>query len=417
MNKKRYIATVAATAVLSMITSIAQGQGINLDVITQDGEWYQEIVDAYEEANPQNSVTLQAPSENYDDVARRAMRASLIGDPPDIVFMGYNQMDIVVDRGIAVDIDQMMGDDLALEGLGYLSTTLDLCRRNGKLYGLPFATSIPIVFYNPELVAEAGGDPNAFPETWDGVFDLAQRIDTLNHQTMGVFFRYVHSGNWSWQALLNSFGGTLMAEDGVSIAFDGEAGRAALDVMYRMKSAGMIDMSTNQARQAFMSGTVGIFFDSSSALASIQAGSNFTPRTAQYPSPVENSRLPGGGNCIVMTTPDVQRQPAALDFMQFATGPIGQAKLVEMSGYVSNNVIANSDPAYLGNYYRDNPEAQTAADASARLTSWNAFPGENSLQIVDVIHRYLEAVINHTTTPEAALRSMVQDVSELLPHV
>ena len=398
-----------------MLPQAALAKTVTLDVITQNGKFYQAVADAYVESGTKNKVLLQAPSENYDDVAQRALRAAMIGDPPDVVFMGYNRMQLTVDREIAVALDGIVGSEQELENLGYLPSVLDMCRCDGKLYGLPFATSIPIIFYNPELVKQAGGDPDNFPGNWDDLFALARKIDALDDQTMGLFFRYIHSGNWSWQALIQSFGGSIMTEDGKAIAFDSAAGKAALDILYRMKDAGMVDMSTNQARQAFMSGTVGIFFDSSSALKKVQNGSTFHTRTAQYPSPVTESRLPGGGNCAVMTTPDPERQAAALDFMKFATSPQGQTVLVNATGYVSTNTLANSNPAYLGNFYDENPEARTAADALPRLASWRAFPGDHSVEIVQIIRTYLEAVINHTQTPDEALKGMVADVEPLLP--
>ena len=131
-----------------MLPQAAPAKTVTLDVITQNGKFYQAVADAYVESGTKNKVLLQAPSENYDDVAQRALRAAMIGDPPDVVFMGYNRMQLTVDREIAVPLDGIVGSEQELENLGYLPSVLDMCRCDGKLYGLPFATSIPIIFYN-----------------------------------------------------------------------------------------------------------------------------------------------------------------------------------------------------------------------------------------------------------------------------
>ncbi|MDX8470175.1 ABC transporter substrate-binding protein [Mesorhizobium sp. VK23B] len=395
--------------------TVAQADEINLDVITQNGTFYQAVVDAYEASGAKYKVTLQAPSKTYDEVAQRAVRAAMIGTPPDVVFMGYDRMKLAKDRKIAMPLDDLLGSDQELEKLGYPASALNLCRIGGKLYGLPFATSVPAIFFNSGLVKQVGGDPEAFPDTWDGIFELASKINGLGSGKSGIFFRYDHSGNWSWQALVTSFGGQLMNADGKTIAFNGPAGHSAFAVLSRLKNAGMVDLSTDQAKQSFMSGNLGIYFDSSASLIGLQKGSQFRVGTAQYPSPVSDSRLPGGGNCAMLTTPKAERQEAALDFMKFATGPIGQTALVKETGYISTNTLANNNPEYLGNFYKNNPAASTALEALPRLTPWKSFPGENSPKIVDLIRGYLQSVITHKADPDKALQDMAAEIKPLLP--
>lgn len=395
--------------------TIGQADDINLDVLTQNGTFYQAVVDAYKASGAKYNVTLQAPSKTYDEVAQRAIRAAMIGSPPDVVFMGYDRMALAKDREIAMPLDDLLGTEQELEKLGYPASALNLCRIDGKLYGLPFATSVPAIFFNSDLVKRAGGNPDAFPGTWDGIFALATKINGLGSGESGIFFRYDHSGNWSWQALVTSFGGQLIKEDGKTIAFDGAAGRSALAVLSRMKDAGMIDISTDQAKQSFMSGNLGIYFDSSASLIGLQKGSQFRVGTAQYPSPVADSQLPGGGNCAVLTTPKAERQEAALDFMKFATGPVGQTVLVKATGYISTNILANNEPKYLGDFYKDNPAASTALEALPRLTPWKSFPGENSAKIVDLIRDDLRSVIMHKVGPDRALQDLAAEVQPLLP--
>lgn len=407
------IASIGCMA-LVMITATANAKGIELDVIAQDGAFYKAVAEAYAESGVKHKAVLQVQADSYDEVAQRAARGALIGDEPDVVFMGYNQMAFTVDRGIAKPIDGLLGDADDLAAMGYPAAALDLCRVDGVLYGLPFATSLPVVFYNAGLVKKAGGDPAAFPSTWEGIIELANRIDKLDKRTMGLFFRYVHSGNWSWQALITSHGGSLMSEDGKTIAFNSQAGEAALDILSKLKNAGMIDMSTRQARQAFNSGTLGLLFDSSSLYARAQSNSDFDVKIAPYPAPVENSLLPGGGNCAVLTTSDPERETAAIDFMRFATGPVGQTVLIKATGYISTNTVANSDPAYLGNYFKENPALQTVKDTLPRLTAWKAFPGQNAPRIVEVVRGLLQTVINHEATPDEAMERMVSEVGALL---
>jgi multiple sugar transport system substrate-binding protein len=53
---------------------------------------------------------------------------------------------------------------------------INLGKVNGKLYGLPVNASLPIMYFNTELVKKAGGDPQHMPDTWDGIIALARKI-------------------------------------------------------------------------------------------------------------------------------------------------------------------------------------------------------------------------------------------------
>ena len=417
MNVGQSTIAFAAVALFAQATLAQDGQDpITLDVIAQDGAFYQAVIDRFEATGTPISVQLQAPAENYEEVAQRALRDALVGQSTDLVFMGYNRVRLAAERELAVPLDDLLDDDETLQTLGYLPNVLDLCRHDGTLYGLPFATSIPFVVYNADLVRQAGGDPDAFPDTWEGILELATRIDALDDDVMGVFFRFIHSGNWSWQALLTSHGGRIVSEDETQVAFDSPAGLRALEIMGQMQDAGMIDMTTTQARQSFIAGTVGIYFDSSSLLRRLTEQVTFDLRSAQYPQPVEGSFLPGGGNCVMLTTREPERQRAALEFMKFATGPAGQTTLVEATGYVSTNTIANTEPEYLGAFYEENPLFSTSVDALPRLTSWESFPGEHSLRITELIRDHLHAVIANDVAPQDALDAMAEDVSALMPQ-
>ena len=76
-----------------------------------------------------------------------------------------------------------------------------------KPYGLAFAASTPIIYINDDLIRKAGGDPEKFPTTWDGIFDLAKKINALGDDNVGLFYSWAITGNWMWQALVFSHGG------------------------------------------------------------------------------------------------------------------------------------------------------------------------------------------------------------------
>jgi multiple sugar transport system substrate-binding protein len=48
------------------------------------------------------------------------------------------------------------------------------------------------------------------------------------------------------------------------------------------------------------------------------------------------------------------------------------------------------------------------------LTGWYAFPGSNSLRIIDIIRGHLESVVTGKTTAAKTMPRMASDVQQLL---
>src|SRR5262249_61731101 len=129
---------------------------------------------------------------------------------------------------------------------------------NCGIYGLPFAISLPIAYYNLDLVQKAGGDPDKLPATWDEVIALAKRINALGDSVHGVAFEWSITGNWLWQAEVFRNGGTMLNADESRVAFDGEAGTAAIRTLARLVSEAQTpNLSGADQRTAFAAGRGG----------------------------------------------------------------------------------------------------------------------------------------------------------------
>ena len=93
----------------------------------------------------------------------------------------------------------------------------------------------------------AGGDPDNFPKDWDGVIGLAKRIEASIPAISGVFFSWQITGNWMWQALVFSHGGTMLTADEKAVAFDGPQGQLAIAILGRLVTEANMPNSTFQA--------------------------------------------------------------------------------------------------------------------------------------------------------------------------
>lgn len=345
------------------------------------------LAEAFMEANPGITVSIDGPAEGYEDGVQRLLREQIAGTAPDVAYVGLNLWRVLEDRGVIQPLDPFLPSDPA--AAGYTSALLSLGRYEGTQWALATSASTLVMYVNPALVEQAGGSMENFPTTFDGVIELAARIDGLGDTTDGV---WIARHDWRFQSLLGSYGGRPLADDESDIAFDDESGIAAATLYQRFATeAGMSSMSENDARQSFPAGTLGIMFESSSLMSRFEEGAGDAFDVTVRPLPIAAADpatvyFPTGGSAIVMLAEDPEIQQAAWDYMAFVTGPEGQRIIVESTGYAPANALVIEDDAYLGNYYAQNENARVAHTQVAQFAGpWYAFPGSEGVAVTDLI--------------------------------
>ncbi|MFZ6762660.1 ABC transporter substrate-binding protein [Pseudoroseomonas sp. WGS1072] len=356
---------------------------------------------------------------NYEEGAQLLLRQAATSQLPDLSYQGFNRLRIFAERGIAQDLAPLLARDGDPAGAGYTPNLLALAHFGGMQAGLAYAASNPITYYNAELVKRAGGDPDNFPQDWNGVLELAGRIDRLGGGTEGMWFTW-SGDDWMYSALLFGHGGRMLTEDERDVGFAGPEGLGALRLLDRMvKEGGMANMTAPAARQAFAAGKVGMLFQTTAlvrgTLASI--GENFTLRTTGMPViDPQKGRLPTGGAAGMLTAKDPAKREAAWKFLRFSTGPEGQALMVRNTGYLPCNQIAIDDPQHLGAFYRENPLFTPAVRQLPISIPWYAFPGSNSVRVTQTMVDNLARIVEQRATPEQVQQDMAAEVRRLLPR-
>ena len=348
-------------------------------------ETQEKLAAAFNSANGDVKVTIDGPAEGYADGVQRLLRESVAGTAPDVAYVGLNRWRILEDRGLTKPLDAFLPKDPM--AAGYTPALLSLGQYKGVQHALGTSASTMVLYVNPDLVQRAGGSMENFPKDFDGIIELAAKIDALGDNIEGV---WIHRHDWRFQSLLGSHGGRPLNEDETDITFDSEAGMKAAALYKRFaEEAGMSSMSQNDARQAFPAGTLGLFFESSSLLKRFEEGSADNFELMVMGTPVvaaENVYFPTGGSAIVMLTDDAEKQKAVWEYIAFVTGPEGQKIIVENTGYAPANKIVLDDASYLGAYYEANPNAKVGhAQVAAHAGPWYAYPGAEGVAVTDLI--------------------------------
>ena len=416
---------IAVGVAIVLLASTAEAKKVTLSVLYEKAfvfkDVHNQIANKFMQKHPDVKIKFLAPADAYEECAQIVLRGAITGNMPDVSYQGHNRVRIFVDRDLVVPLDEFIKEEKNWAVQGYSPSILSLGRHKGKQYGLAFAVSTPIIYANADLVRKAGGDPNNLPKTWDDVIELARKIDALGDHIYGLYFDWSITGNWLWQALVFSHGGTMLTEDEKTVAFDGKAGVKAINILdHIVTKTNMPNITRPESRQSFAAGTIGLHITSTSQLGAVtrMIGDKFELKTSTFPLPENhlNSKVPAGGNMAVIHTKDPKKQKAAWEYIKFATGKIGSTYMVKATGYMAGNELPPKESNLLGKFYEEHPNYLSSVKQLPIMTQWYAFPGKNGLKITDVIKDHLQRVVTKQDDPQKILKEMTRDVQKLLPN-
>ncbi|UVK35513.1 ABC transporter substrate-binding protein (plasmid) [Mesorhizobium sp. AR10] len=376
-----------------------------------------EIATRFMAEHPDIKIEFRTPAKDYEAGVEQILRGVLSKDLPDVAFVGLNQVRLLEGRNLIVPLDELASKDGGFQQLGYNQSIVDLGKVSANVFALPFAVSTPILYVNEDLVRAAGGDIDHFPKTWGGINDLAVKIGNLPGKPDGFFFQWDASGNWLYQALVNSHGGNLVGPNGCEARFDSDAGLWGLQTLQSFHEAGMPNLNWSQSRQAFDAGKLGIVAGSTSYVttAAKLAQGRFRFRTMPWPDVVDGGKVPAGGTSAVILPSSAEKEQAAWEYVKFATGPIGQTLMAQYTGYMPSNEKAINDENLLKAYYDKHPELLTSVKQLQIVSPWESWAGANGLKIIDVMKTHVEAVATGRSDANATMPTMKAEVQALLP--
>ncbi|MHA7777971.1 extracellular solute-binding protein [Roseibium sp. M-1] len=377
---------------------------------------FQRFVDAFEAENSDISIDLTVPPGEQREMIQDILRRAVVNDLPDVTFQGYDSIRTLADRGLTVPLNEFIANEPNWTEDRFAPSVAAAATLGDTVHGLGVGISFPVLYYNVDLVRQVQDGDAAFPDSWEGVVELAREIGELEGDVVGGFHRF-HP--WMFQAQVESRGGSLMSADESEITFTGPEGQEAFALYRAFAEAGQggFAMTREQARQAFAAGTVGILTDSSSVLKQYQdqIGDTFEIGVAPFPV-TENGTIPAAGVAVVMMTKDEDEQKAAWRFMQFVASLAGQTIVAEETAYVPANAATVAEGTSLAAYFAERPLMDAALRTVPRASAWYSFSGENTVKINDVIYDKIESVLTLQVEPEEGLNQLGEEVTSLLPN-
>lgn len=310
-----------------------------------NGETLRKLTDQFNAANQGKIKVTLAFKNNYDDTLSAYKNSLKGGELPDLLQVYDIGTQFMIDSKATVpaqsfiDVDKYDVSDIQPNIAGYYSV-------GGKLYSMPFNTSMPLLYINKDAFTKAGLDPNKPPATLDEIMADAKKLtvrDAGGNVTQYGFGASLYG--WfleQWTALA---GASYCTPDNgrsgraTAAAFASDDNVKLLDWWKSMVGQGLalkLDSDTKNGDTAFVSGKDAITLESTGSLgdftkAGFQVGTGFYPKINA--SDAGGPIIGGASLWIVGKGKDAAHKRASWEFVKFLESKDSQATWHTSTGY------------------------------------------------------------------------------------
>ena len=226
--------------------------------------------------------------------------------------------------------------------------------RDGEILGLPFSGEVGILFYRPDVLAEAGYDEP--PKTYAELEEVAAAIaDLPDFAGIGMRARQGEGMNVIiWASFLHGYGGSFVDENGYPVLNSPEAVKATqkyADLINNYGPTGGQDFTHYELYTGFSQGTLGMYLDAASL-----AGIFGNPEKSAVVGKWDAAPWPSGpeaGSTFayshgLMIAKNSENKEAAWQFLQWYTGKELELKISTLEegafiGVCRNSVIETAE--------------------------------------------------------------------------
>ncbi len=351
------LAVVIASTFLLGSVAMAQDQSVTIDFWQTDSQIkvdaMAKVISAFEAANPGIGVVQTVVP--YDDYQTKIAASVPAGTGPDVAMIYFGWAALWSKSGFIVGLP----DDLSAEIDSNFVPFAQITKLDGVQYAIPTSVRNFALFYNVDLLKEAGWDKP--PATWDEFAKAAQdctKTDSSGHITQAGYYLGFGDDGWNWwRPLMQAFGGQPFSADGRTTLWNQDGAIDAWNYMLAFTSE--LHTSTPDFYEgeydAFAAGLTCMTPQLTYALGALQSGAapGLNWAVAPMPAGPAGDFTTGSSWPISITAKasvDPAKHDAAIKFMNYLATDEAQEAYVDTTGEVParNDLLAMSK-------YADNP--------------------------------------------------------------
>jgi len=359
---------------------------------------------------------------NYTQLYQKTLGAIQAGALPDLAHAyesfvaDYMKADVVVDLGPYKDsakngLTKQSQDDIYK---GYYDTNT-FPQYGNKLLSWPFTKSLAVMYVNDDILKEIG---KPTPKTWDEFEATAAAV--VKKDASGKVIRNGFALNTDasyFNAQVYSRGGSLMAADNKTVAWNGKEGLAVLQMYDRgIKGGWAYSPAGFDYQNDMAAGKLAFFLSSTSTVPFMKDLADKTPNfhwsIANLPQsdPTKAKTVQFGANVAVFkSTPE--KQLASWLFIKWFTETDQSAQFASTSYYMPVRASA-ADSQVLKDYWAKVPQGKQGFDLIKVSSPEPNVRGQQDIR--DVILNAITSVATGKATPDAAIKTAGDKSNQIL---
>lgn len=376
-----------------------------------NGAKLEELIGRFNKENP--DISVQSVFIPGSELLSKIQTAVLSGRTPDLAISDIIGVPLIVETGKLVDLSQLIKRD-DYDAADFYEQQLVYGRKGNQLFSLPVSTSNLGLFWNKELFAQAGLDPEVPPKTWEELVEFGEIIKEKTGKWGYELFTQGGEGTtWQWQVFLWGAGGEFLdpGSNYKKAVFNSEAGVKALqfwvDLINKYKISPIAPWGL------FGRGEAAMVMDGSWMVQFFPMQVNFELGAAPFPYPTGGQPATNmGGEQIFIFKTNPEKEEAAWKFIKWFTSTPIQVEWDKATGFIPVKDSVATDKGYLA-YIKNTrrlllPFVESQKNAHARP------PVKQYPQISDIVSRAILNALYGKATPEFALYNAAKEVDSLL---
>jgi multiple sugar transport system substrate-binding protein len=316
-------------------------------------EAFRDVAEAFHARHPTTDVTLIETADR-DELLARLSTSIAGGAAPDLVLINYRYFAQFASRGVFEPLNMRLASSARIELADYYRVALDAFLLGDEQMCLPQNISSLVVYYNRDLLREAGLDDPVDGWTWSDMVEMAGRL-TADVDADGVPDRYglgvdpemIRLAPFVW-----SNGGEIVddLEHPTGLELDQPAARQAMQLFFDLRRLygvvpGEEELESEDNESRFLNGRTAMLLESRKVVPSLRTITAFDWDVVSLPVLREPATiLHSDGYCMMEASTE---KDAAWDYLEFAVGPAGQRITATTGRTVPSMRDVAESPAFL----------------------------------------------------------------------
>lgn len=294
------------------------------------------LIEQFQKANP--DITVKHQNFPYDGYPAKVSAAITASQGPDVVQLYYGWVDGWIDGNLIQPLSKEAFPHDEIEKNFF--PIVKAMKRGDDYYGLPTAVRALGLFYNKNLMKEAGLDPNKPPATLEELLDAAKKMTKRdaagNLVTAGFSLDMANQDHhWIREILIREMGGAPYTDDYRTVTYNSDQGVAAVQWYTDLQTMDKVGQSgfMETGRAAFQAGRSAMEIDGTFALSAFGKIKDFEWGVTELPSHngKQSNFASYWANAIASTTSG-EKLKAAEKFLAFITSPEAQKLWLATAG-------------------------------------------------------------------------------------